>query len=419
MRRSPFCFGLAGCLLLAGCLEEGGPPTGVLARRDSAGVEIVTVAAPGESEAVWEALIPPDVVIGRETGPDSVLLFDVQAAVTLTTGAIAVANAGSYELRYYDPDGGFVRATGRRGDGPGEFRFLRYLARLPEDSVLAFDRGHQRVSVFDPDGRFVASWSTVVHGAPPFQDAVGVTAAGDVVMRGFIGDDPGAVGSYLAPEVIGVFRRATSSYVPIDTISGSELAQIERDGRLVPAIRPFGRKSDVVVAGDLIFALDAEFPAAIKVLSLDRGLVRVIEVAQEPTQVTEEVKDAWVRSFFEVNAIRSERVVEAWQYGFEHVEVPASIPLFRSLASDERGDVCAERYGVVESTPRSTGATLRPARRAASSASRVASNARASRTRTFRCGWGQQVRWDCGKTVSVWSRSRCTGFRSGGSRSPS
>ena len=351
MSRSPFCLGLAGCLAVAGCLEEGGPPSGVLARRDSAEVEIVTVAAPGKSEAVWEALIPPDVVIGREAGPDSVLLFDVQAAVTLATGAIAIANAGSHEIRYYDPDGGFMRATGRRGDGPGEFRFLRYLARLPEDSVLAFDRGHQRVSVFDPDGRFVATWSTVVHGAPPFQDAVGVTGSGDVVMRGFIGGDPEAVGSHLAPEVIGVFRRATSSYVPIDTISGSELAQVERDGRLVPAIVPFGRKSDVAVAGDFVFALDAEAPAAIKVLSPDRGLVRVIEVAQEPTRVTEELKNAWVRSFFEVNAIRLERVVEMWQYGFEHVELPATIPLFRSLAPDARGDVCAERYGLMESTP--------------------------------------------------------------------
>ncbi|MDP2954906.1 MAG: hypothetical protein Q8N53_00680 [Longimicrobiales bacterium] len=311
----------------------------------------MTVAAPGESEAVWEALAPPDVLIGREAGPDSVLLFDVQAAVTLATGAIAVANAGSYEIRYYDPDGGFVRATGRRGDGPGEFRFLRYLARLPEDSILAFDRGNQRVSVFDPAGQFVRSWNTIVHGAPPLQDAVGVTASGDVVMRGFVGGEPEGAGPYLTPEVIGVFRRAASSYVPVDTISSSELAQIERDGRLVPAIRPFGRKSDVVVAGDLIFALDAEAPGAIKVLSPDRGLVRVIQVDQEPTQVTEELKDAWVQSFFDVNAIRSERVVEAWQYGFEHVELPATIPLFRSLASDARGDVCAERYGLMESTP--------------------------------------------------------------------
>ena len=311
----------------------------------------MTVAAPGESEAVWEASTSPDVVIGREADRDSVLLFDVQAAVTLSTGAIAVANGGSHEIRYYDPDGGFMRATGRRGDGPGEFRSLRYLARLPEDSVLAFDRGHQRVSVFDPDGRFVVSWSTVANGAPPGQDVVGVTRSGDVVMRGFVGGDPQAVGSHLAPEVIGVFRRATSSYVPIDTIRGSELAQIERDGRLVPAILPFGRKSDVVVAGDLVFALDADVPATIKVLSPDRGLVRVIQVVQQPTQVTEELKDAWVRSFFEVNAIRYERVVEMWQYGFEHVELPATIPLFRSLAPDARGDVCAERYGLTESTP--------------------------------------------------------------------
>jgi hypothetical protein len=120
MKRSPFCLGLAGCLAVAGCLEEGGPPSGVLARRDSAGVEIVTVAAPGESEAVWEALIPPDVVIGREAGPDSVLLFDVRGCGHACYRRDCRRECRLVRNPVLRPDGGFMRATGRRGDGPGE-----------------------------------------------------------------------------------------------------------------------------------------------------------------------------------------------------------------------------------------------------------------------------------------------------------
>jgi len=351
VRRSPFCRWLACCLAVEGCGGETPSPSGVLARKDSAGVEIVSVSGAGLDIPVWEALAPPDVSIGREAGPDSVLLFDVQGAVTLTNGTIVVANSGSFELRYYGPDGGFVRAAGRKGDGPGEFRWPHYLARLPDDSVLAYDRGQRRASIFDSAGRFVTSWSTIVHNAPPIQDAAGVRKNGDVVLRAFVGGAPDVIGPYVTPEEIGVFRRADSRYAPLDTISGSELAQIERDGRLVPAIRPFGRKSDVVATGDFVFALDAEAGRDINVYSMDRGLVRVIRVEQESTPVTEQLKAAWVESFFAVNSFPYERVAEAWRYGFDHVPLPATIPLFRSLAPDPAGGVCAERYGPLESTP--------------------------------------------------------------------
>ncbi len=39
----------------------------------------------------------------------------------LSDGRIAVANAGSLELRYYDAEGKHLFSTGREGGGPGEF----------------------------------------------------------------------------------------------------------------------------------------------------------------------------------------------------------------------------------------------------------------------------------------------------------
>ena len=209
-----------------------------------------------------------------------------------------------------------------------------------------FDHRIQRISLFDPSGQFVTSWSVRVDGAPPIQNAVGVTASGDVVLRGVIGNDPESAGTYFTPEVIGVFDRATSDYSPVDTLSGPEGAQVVRDGRLLPAMIPFGRKSDVVTSEGTTFALDG----SINVYG-PRGLVRIIRVQQAETPVTEDLKEAWVSSFLDVTDFEYEQVAEMWRAGFEQVDLPAPIPRFRSLAPGPSGGVCAGRYGLLESTP--------------------------------------------------------------------
>lgn len=50
----------------------------------------------------------------------------------------------------FGPDGRVVRTVGRAGSGPGEFRAIRTVQILPGDSLLVFDAGLGRVSVFAP-----------------------------------------------------------------------------------------------------------------------------------------------------------------------------------------------------------------------------------------------------------------------------
>ncbi len=59
------------------------------------------------------------------------------------------------ELFVYGTDGRFVRAVGRRGEGPGEFRRPQLLAFDALDSLHAIEAGGPRHSVFAPDLSFV------------------------------------------------------------------------------------------------------------------------------------------------------------------------------------------------------------------------------------------------------------------------
>jgi hypothetical protein len=79
----------------------------------------------------------------------------VYGAARLSDGRIAVANAGSHEIRLFSSRGAFQRALGREGSGPGEFDFLWALARTA-DTLIGID-ATGRTQVFAPDGQLVRS----------------------------------------------------------------------------------------------------------------------------------------------------------------------------------------------------------------------------------------------------------------------
>lgn len=103
---------------------------------------------------VWDVAGEPDVSIGVVQGDDRYQMHQVFGAVRLPDGDIAVMNAGSGELRIYAPDGTFVSAHGRAGEGPGEFRgpSRMYLIR---DTIIIHDSRLQRLSLHDLTGAFI------------------------------------------------------------------------------------------------------------------------------------------------------------------------------------------------------------------------------------------------------------------------
>lgn len=82
--------------------------------------------------------------------------FDVvMGATMLANGDVVVASDMRNQLQWYAPSGRFLRAVGRRGQGPSEFEGISSFWRTG-DSVVVFDmRGVGQV--FDAHGRFVRS----------------------------------------------------------------------------------------------------------------------------------------------------------------------------------------------------------------------------------------------------------------------
>jgi hypothetical protein len=124
--------------------------------RDSAGIEIRTYPAAILDHPAPRQLAPvPEVVIGVVEGPAAYQWTRPVAAVRLAGGGFVVAEQSPGQLRLFDAEGTHVRTVGGAGEGPGEFRRLTGLARLPGDTLLAWDPGSLRLSWFTPEGELV------------------------------------------------------------------------------------------------------------------------------------------------------------------------------------------------------------------------------------------------------------------------
>lgn len=136
------------------------------ATRDSSGVRIVENTRPAwASIQAWTLSNQHTVDIG--SGEDSLYeLATVMGATRLADGSIAIANMGTSNIRVYDARGRYLRAIGRRGQGPGEFRQVMGLVRRPGDT-LAVNDSREEVEFYSVDGKFARGLRS-----PSFKDGL-------------------------------------------------------------------------------------------------------------------------------------------------------------------------------------------------------------------------------------------------------
>jgi hypothetical protein len=143
-------------LLPVGCREKAGegdqaPAPGVSSLQEPP----PDVVLPVET---WTLSDAPILEIGVREEPEEYQLHRVMGSLRLEDGRIVVLNAGSRELRYFDPGGRFLLSVGHRGEGPGEFESPVSLRRTVEGDLQVWDRGLLRGSIFEPDGAFRESF---------------------------------------------------------------------------------------------------------------------------------------------------------------------------------------------------------------------------------------------------------------------
>ena len=68
-------------------------------------------------------------------------------------------DSGNNRIVKFSRDGRFIKAWGKTGYAPGEFRMAHCLAFDREGRLFVADRGNNRIQIFDLEGGFLAQWT--------------------------------------------------------------------------------------------------------------------------------------------------------------------------------------------------------------------------------------------------------------------
>ncbi len=318
--------------------------------RDSAGIAIVenSRAAWEEGEG-WRLASEPMASIGRVEGPAEHRLTRVRGAVRLGTGAIVLADFGSNQVRWYDSTGGFLRAVGRKGGGPGEFDAILGLWRLPGDSVVVFDFGNARMTVLGPDGELGRIYRPEQHRA--LARPVGPFADGSFLVRSqWAGvETPKAEGVHRGRVL---FLRWTPTGEIGDTL-------VERPG----AVRYHGRLMDRDLQASPPFTDPTGFAVAtaddrwyygaldrfeIEVYTPGGDLRRLIRRDVPPRPVTAGHEEEWRRYVREEFSFMP-AAVQGW---YLNLPFPETLPAHGAILPDAEGNLWVAAYSLEEEPAR-------------------------------------------------------------------
>ena len=261
-------------------LDEINPPFSE--SHDSAGIRIVENARPAEGSRLgWRIGLEPTVSIGAVRGEEPYLLHSIRSAIRMGDGRIVVANGGAHDVRVFTAAGIHLVSWGGKGEGPGEFRNLGWVAPWAADSVVIWDRSPDRLVFFDARGNLGRSVNLPRSDPRPLavredgtilavrqRERVRLTI---VEIRDRDGGLHSSVGTYL-----------NSDWIPATGVDGS--------GPVVPA---FSQELVTAKWRDLIVATWNK-PYEIRAFGADGNLARIVRLEHAPVVPTEADRPAYI-----------------------------------------------------------------------------------------------------------------------------
>lgn len=283
--------------------------------------------------------------IGVAEGDSTYQFYRVSGVIRLSDGTIVVAD-GSNTLRFFDAQGRFLRMVGGTGRGPGEFTRIGYLGAYAGDSVLVYDSGSRRITIFDRAGTVVRDWTPARRSA---LTVVGNLRDGAVMARDYVGHQGLRSGAVQDTFEILLFgpdggMKASLGLIPgelrtqtVTTTGG--MTQVRLGNKL------FGRQLQFAAAGDRAF-VSATDTLNIQVHDGMGTLRQILRSTAEPIPVTSQFMDHYHESMiraFEASGQATPEGLTAMRRHQAEEQPAASLPAFAKLLATSDGQLWVQQ----------------------------------------------------------------------------
>jgi hypothetical protein len=349
MRRQPLprflLLGALFALSLDGCNEAGSSAARTRVF-DSAGVTIVENRdAQPPDIAAWQVDSVPLLSIGREDGPDPYRFDGVYDITRLSDSTIVVAD-GSPSIRFFDMQGQFLHAVGRRGDGPGEYRVINFIHRFHGDSLLVWDYPRLHVTMLAPDGVFARSVQGPATEGFFADDAFPDGSLLGTYSRGVTADNSVSGILHVTDAVV----RVTPGSDALDTLAlvGTAPSFISGGEHFLMRSIPFSAGVATVAAGQGVYvASTAAFD--ISYYQTDGQLVRIIRLNRPPVPIDKSARDHFIAS--RLASARSDADRQRQVALYDGLPFPDDFPAFSAMIVDADSNLWVRTYTTSDSVP--------------------------------------------------------------------
>ena len=344
-------------LSVAACTSGDDPPSSTAASntRDSAGIQIVENAAPRWSQGEgWQLSEEPLFIIHASDGSDENRLLDPTSIDVDSRGRIIIADgnqAGWDAILIYDSLGVFLNQAGREGQGPGEFGQLWWASTYRGDSIIGFDMSGDKLTVFDPDGRFARQLRMpMIQTQPPERGTLGFTAGIDAAYddgsflaypRGRLDTSEGPGPAWRKHLLVRLQPEAESW----DTLGRFEIGQVYWSGSAEEQLwfSPYMRQA---VAGDRLYFVRGD-AFEVRVHAGDGRLERIIRRAHESRPVTDELRVMlleWALDRMRSSPEVTEQFLVQMRQRFKDGRYAEVLPAVSDLLVGPDGSIWVEEY---------------------------------------------------------------------------
>jgi hypothetical protein len=116
---------------------------------------VPAIAADAQDVPVWPA--DPAQRIGVALGDPDYEFGRIMGAARLSDGTVVVGEIETKEIRFFDASGTLIRRQGRDGEGPGEYRYVRFVLTCGDDRTWVYGTQLVRLTILGPDGHVLGT----------------------------------------------------------------------------------------------------------------------------------------------------------------------------------------------------------------------------------------------------------------------